>query len=98
MTRDLPETVEKYSQSPVFTQDTIPAALQRDHNTKPSVWGLIVVSDGALIYTRNEHAPQKIPAGEVATIYPEEPHHVAPDGEVRFQVEFYREPAKAVAK
>lgn len=98
MMHDLPETVEKYSQSPVFTQDTIPAALQRDHKTKASVWGLIVVSEGALIYTRNDHPPRKIGAGEVATIYPKEPHQVAPDGDVRFQVEFYREPAKAVAK
>ncbi len=98
MTHDLPETVEKYSQSPVFTQDTIPAALQRDHNTKASIWGLIVVSEGALIYTRKGQEPQKIRAGEVATIYPEELHHVAPDGDVLFQVEFYREPAKAVAK
>lgn len=94
MAHDLPGNVVKYSQSPVFTQDTIPAALQRDHNTKASVWGLIVVSDGTLIYTRSGHDPQEVWAGDVATIYPEERHHVAASGDVTFQVEFYRVPQK----
>jgi tellurite resistance-related uncharacterized protein len=98
MARDLPDTVEKYSQSPIFTQDTIPAALQRDHSTKAAVWGLIVVSAGTLTYTRTAQQPQRIRAGEVATIYPEELHNVAAEGDVQFQVEFYREPAKAIEK
>ena len=95
MARDLPQSVRKYAHSPVFTQATIPAALRHDHCTKASVWGLEVVSEGAQIYTRKGHAPQKVRASDVATIYPEELHHVAPDGNVHFQIEFYRDPAKA---
>jgi len=90
MADDFPAGLQKYSQSPMFTEATIPGALQKDHSTKASVWGKIVVSRGALIYIRDGQSPQTVQAGETATIFPEEKHHVTPSGEVTFQVEFYR--------
>ncbi len=87
----LPSSAVKYSESPVFTQDTIPEALCKDHKTKPSVWGQIVVSEGALMYLRDKRPAQRVRAGECATILPQEPHFVLPDGRVEFKVEFYRE-------
>lgn len=92
MAHDFPTNAVKYSQSPVFTEATIPAALQRDHNTKPGIWGRIVVSSGALDYTRINRPTRTVQAGETATIYPEDLHHVAAVGTVQFQVEFYRVP------
>ena len=94
MADEFPAGLQKYSQSPVFTEATIPDALQKDHSTKALVWGKLVVSRGALTYVRDGHASQTVQAGETATIFPEEKHHVTPNGEVTFQVEFYRTAAK----
>lgn len=93
---ELPKNVRKYSESPLFDETSVPAALLRDHKTKAGAWGRIVVEAGALIYTRQGNPAQRVEAGETALILPQEPHRVAPDGEVRFKVEFFRkeEPAK----
>ncbi|MVO16203.1 DUF1971 domain-containing protein [Parasedimentitalea huanghaiensis] len=95
MTQTLPANAVKYSESPLFTQDTIPEALRRDHNTKPGVWGQIVVSEGTLNYLRENLPAQQIPAGQTAVIWPQELHKVAPIGSVAFKVEFYRIPDAA---
>ncbi len=93
MTDDIPADLVKYSESPVFTQNTIPASLQRDHQTKPGVWGRIVVSHGSLSYKRKGRVAETVSVGDRATIYPCELHSVAPLGEVRFRVEFLRSAA-----
>lgn len=90
----LPPHVVKYSESPVFTEESIPEALRKNHQTKPMVWGQIVVKEGTLMYLRDNRPAQRVRAGENATIYPEEPHSVAPEGDVTFKVEFYREPVE----
>ena len=92
---DLPSGVVAYRRTPVFTEDTIPAGLRREHRTKPGVWGLITVLDGRLRFRAlPSHAmPQDsrlLSAGERIVIAPDEPHEVEPDGPVRFFVEFYR--------
>ncbi|CUH78461.1 tellurite resistance protein TehB [Tritonibacter multivorans] len=94
----VPSTLQKYSESPLFDQDTVPDALLRDHNTKAGVWGLIVVSEGALTYLRDAHPAQIVTADAPAVIYPEEPHSVHPKGKVRFKVEFYRLPKEGEAE
>ncbi|KUP93407.1 DUF1971 domain-containing protein [Tritonibacter horizontis] len=91
MTITLPSTVEKYAESPVFTEGTVPAALLREHSTKVGAWGLIVVRDGALTYTRKGCTPIRLTAGDSAVILPQEPHHVTPGDAVTFQIEFYRQ-------
>jgi len=87
----LPAAVRPYRRTPVFTQDTVPAGLLKDHSTKPGVWGVITVLSGRLQYC--------VPStGETATLSPEqcgivEPtvtHHVKPLGDVTFTVEFWR--------
>jgi tellurite resistance-related uncharacterized protein len=95
MALSLPANVQRYAQTKEFTQDTVPAALLKDHSTKPEAWGLIVVSEGALIYTRINQQPERIEAGNAGVIVPHELHKVAPDGVVRFHVEFYRETTTA---
>ena len=91
---DFPQTLTKYSESPEFTQDTIPLALRRDHYTKDGVWGKIVVTEGELLYLREDLPAQVVPATKPATIFPTEPHSVSPRGNVRFKVEFYRDDAE----
>ena len=92
MSDAFPTSLVKYSQSPLFDQDTVPDALLRDHNTKANVWGRIVVSEGALTYLRADRPAQIVTPEAPATIYPEELHSVQPRGRVTFRVEFYRQP------
>ncbi|MBX9828249.1 MAG: DUF1971 domain-containing protein, partial [Xanthobacteraceae bacterium] len=47
---DLPADVEAYSRSPEFDQDTLPAALRKQHSTKAGTWALIHVLEGKLTY------------------------------------------------
>ena len=90
--KSLPVHVERYKQTPEFTQDTVPAGLLAAHQTKAGTWGRIVVLAGRLEYRILE------PALEVILLDPDTPgiveptvlHEVAPVGEVRFRVEFYR--------
>ncbi len=91
MTISLPANAEKYAQTKEFTQDTVPAALLKDHSTKPSAWGLVVVSEGALDFTRINQQPERVAAGESIVIVPHELHKVKPVDTVKFHVEFYRE-------
>ncbi|WP_082745956.1 DUF1971 domain-containing protein [Sphingomonas sp. CCH5-D11] len=93
----LPDGLEPYRRTAVFTQDTLPAALRRDHDTKPGVWGLIHVLSGALCYRITD--PRREPAERVLTpgtppgvVEPTILHHVEPAGAAEFQVEFHRAP------
>src|SRR6185312_10356153 len=45
-----PPTLVPYKRTPVFDENTLPAALRREHRTKPGVWGVIRVLDGRLRY------------------------------------------------
>ena len=84
-----------YRRTPVFTQDTIPAALLNAHNTKDGAWALINVLEGDLIYRVTDPrrpASQTIltPHTPPGVIEPTILHAVEPLGPVRFFVEFHR--------
>ena len=87
---DLPETVEKYSQSRLFTEDTTPPNFQKDHATRPGVWGRLVMESGALIFAWADGEMAPLAKGDVMVIPPEVRHRVVLEGPVRFFVEFYR--------
>lgn len=88
----LPHNIRKYAETPVFTETTVPEKLLRLHDTKPGVWGRIVVLEGEMEYIipgppeqRYRLAPDKC-----GIIAPTELHRIAPIGDVRFKVEFLR--------
>lgn len=82
-----------YSSSPVFDQDTLPAALRARHNTKPSVWGLIRVLEGELKLTYLDPPSEIVlTADRSGVVEPQKPHFVTPLGAMRMQVDFYHEP------
>jgi tellurite resistance-related uncharacterized protein len=87
----LPPNLTPYRSTPVFTAETIPAGLLRDHNTKAGVWGLIHVTAGVLLYrileTGAEH--QLTPETPPGVVEPEQLHSVEPLGAVTFYVEFW---------
>ena len=50
-----------YRTTPVFDQDSLPAALRQDHSTKAGVWGLIRVLGGRLLLTSDGGAKELAP-------------------------------------
>lgn len=92
MTLSLPQGVIKYAQTKTFDETTIPRPLLSNHSTKPNSWGLIVIEYGTLIYTRIDQEPMLLNPGNPGVILPGELHKIAPDGPLRFHVEFYHDP------
>ncbi len=82
----------QYSQSPLFCEKTVPAALQRNHRTKAGVWARAIVLEGSIDYVLEEKPQEKltVDAGNFALIEPQVPHHVCVTGPVSFQLQFYR--------
>jgi tellurite resistance-related uncharacterized protein len=91
----LPEGVAPYRRTPNFSDETVPAALLKAHNTKAGVWGCIHVLAGELLYRITD---ARRPASEVVlrasgapgVVEPTILHEVQPIGPVRFYVEFHR--------
>ena len=90
--KTLPPTVLPYKQTPIFTEETVPEGLLNSHNTKAGVWAKIVVLEGTLVYRILEPNIEAIKLSPQidGIIEPTIKHEVAPDGHVRFFVEFYR--------
>lgn len=87
----LPAGLVAYRRTPVFDQDTIPAGLRREHRTASGVWGLITVLEGRLRFRALDPPAETVLTPETPmAVAPGQPHEVAPDGKVRFFVEFYR--------
>lgn len=92
MPAELPHGLEKYSETPVFTETTVPAKLKSRHNTKPGVWGKLQVFEGVLDYviSGQPSSREKIEAGNFGVIEPEIVHWLEISGPVSFKVEFYK--------
>lgn len=92
MLASLPEGVTIYAQTPLFTETSTPAKLTTLHDTKPGVWGKLVVMSGALDYVIPGPPEERLRVHQnnVAIIEPEKLHRVALSGSVQFWVEFYR--------
>ena len=79
--------------TPEFTQDTVPSALLKAHETKEGAWALIHVLEGRLRYCIELPPSETIlQPGTPGVIKPNVLHHVEPLGPVRFYVEFHRSP------
>jgi tellurite resistance-related uncharacterized protein len=89
--KGLPENVEPYHESLVFTQASVPASLLNDHATKEGVWGVIHVLSGELVYTVPSTGVEEIlSVGRAGLVFPAVPHRVSPQGDVSFYIEFWR--------
>ena len=95
--RALPEGLALVRRTPEFTEDTLPAGLRRRHSTKAGTWGRIVVFEGALRYRILAPKPEEhlLSPDRPGVVEPGVPHEVAPEGAVRFCVEFLRAPGDA---
>ena len=92
MTDCLPEGLVPGGASPIFTQDTIPDALQSEHALAPGRWGVLHVFEGRLRFVNLETGEEHvISAPGLITIHPQAPHRVAVDGPLRCRIDFFRD-------
>lgn len=92
MSFPLPDHVEKYAESPIFTNETVPAKLTSAHSTKANVWGRIRVLTGVLEYTLTGPPERSVTvkAGESHIIEPEVLHMVTLQEHTSFQIDFLK--------
>ncbi len=88
----IPENVQKYAESPIFTDDTVPEKLTVLHQTKSTVWGRICVLSGELDYIvfGSPKTKARLNIDKYGIITPKEAHRVEVIGRVQFKVEFYK--------
>ena len=85
--------ITPFRSTPIFDQDTLPAALRRRHDTKAGVWGVIRVLEGELRLTYLEPPSEVVlTPGSPGLILPQQPHFVTPLGRMTMQVDFYDQP------
>tara|TARA_A100001391_G_scaffold201546_1_gene188844 strand:+ start:15267 stop:15551 length:285 start_codon:yes stop_codon:yes gene_type:complete len=82
-----------YRSTPVFDQDSLPAALRARHDTKVGVWGVICVLEGQLRLTYLDPNREVILTPDrPGLIEPQQPHFVTPVGAMKMQVDFWDQP------
>ena len=83
---------EPYRSTGIFDQDTLPAALRREHSTKEGAWGLIRVLEGKLRLDYADGTPPRIVTRhEAGLVRRGLDHYVEPLGPMRRKAEFYSE-------
>jgi len=79
-----------YRSTPIFDENTLPAALRADHRTKAGTWGVIDVLEGELRLTfSNPSASQILTPGRQVLVLPEQTHFVTPIGAMGMRVDFH---------
>ena len=88
----LPENAQVYRTTPIYSEQTLPQGLTRDHQTKPNVWGRIIVLSGQLSYEicDPEERCWVLRPGVPGTIAPQTRHRVRVSSPVQFRVEFLK--------
>lgn len=89
--KSIPETVQAYTRTKTFTEQTVPAKIRDHHQTAPGVWGLITVESGEVRYEipGSDETHILVP-GSPGIVEPEVPHRANPIGRASFYIEFYR--------
>lgn len=82
---------EPYKVTAIWDQDTLPAAIRNEHNTKAGTWGLLRVLDGEVDLVFVDGRTVRVTTDQPGLIPPQDVHHVEATGPFRMQVEFYRE-------
>jgi tellurite methyltransferase len=90
---ELPDHFVAYKETPVFTENTVPASLRTDHSTRPGVWARVHVMGDRLRYQVDGWGTDVVlTPDDPGIVVPEVPHSMEPTGSVRFFVEFYKHP------
>ncbi|MFV0307812.1 MAG: DUF1971 domain-containing protein [Desertimonas sp.] len=96
---ELPDGLEHVRTTDEFTVQSVPAGLLRAHRVAEGVWGRLVVRAGVvtLVFEDDPNTSVVVAAGGRAVIAPGRPHHVEPDDDAVFAVEFHRHARPASA-
>jgi tellurite resistance-related uncharacterized protein len=85
--------IQPYRSTPIFDQDSLPAALRGRHDTKAGVWGVIRVFEGELKLTYLDPPSEvMLRPDRPGLILPQQPHFVTPVGDMKMRVDFYDQP------
>lgn len=88
----IPPDLIPSSGSHVFTQDTVPEGLKKEHKLASGHWGVLHVFEGSLKIVDIESGQERtLVAPDLVTIHPEAPHRVSADGPVSCRLDFFRE-------
>jgi hemoglobin len=86
-------TATPYRSTPVFDEQTLPAALRTNHGTKAGVWGVIRVIAGRVRLTYVSPPSEIIlDPDNPGLVEPEQLHFVTPLGAMKMRVEFHDQP------
>jgi tellurite resistance-related uncharacterized protein len=89
--KSLPQGLHPYKTTPVFTRDTVPPGLLRDHATKAGVWGLVHVLSGAVVYRISDPFEEhRLGPGDAGVVEPQVLHSVDLSDDAAFYVEFWK--------
>lgn len=79
-----------YRSTPIFDENTLPAALRARHDTKAGVWGKIRILEGELSVTYLDPPSEIVlTIDRPGIVLPQQPHFVTPIGPMKMQVDFY---------
>lgn len=84
-----------YRSTPIFDEVSLPAALRREHRTKPGVWGVIRVLDGRVKLSFVDPPEERILTCDApGLLLPDQPHFATPIGPMRMRIDFYDQPPR----
>lgn len=85
----LPDSVEPYARSPLFTAQSVPQKLLSTHDLKVGAWGRLNVTRGTVKYfITGRDESHLITAPEIHIIPPQERHYIEPSDDAEFFIEF----------
>lgn len=94
---ELPDHFIPYKRTTEFNEESVPAALRKDHSTKTGVWAKITVTRGKLLYRVPALGKEtELSVDRLGIVLPEVLHNVEPLGSASFFVEFYKAPERDV--
>ncbi len=85
---EIPKEAVLGRRTPIFTAESMPAALAKDHCT--TVWAELVVLDGTVLFVDDKSRNVTATAGSRVLIVPDVYHRIAPSDDARFYVQFYQ--------
>jgi len=88
--QDLPENVTFYKRTPVYTAETLPPGILKNHRTKEGIWCVIEIIEGEIAYIIGNTEQHILRPGHNGVIEPQVLHHLKPRGAVKFAIAFYQ--------
>jgi tellurite resistance-related uncharacterized protein len=84
---------QPYRSTAVFDQDSLPAALRREHSTKAGTWGAIHLLDGELrLHIVDPPQLRHLSQGDTAVVAPGQVHWVELLGPMQMRIDFHASP------